>query len=302
MPKNSHLQWSVKYTPGTLSARGYKGVRQVAEDKVETTGATAAIKLTPDRPAIAADGEDLSIITVDVRDAQGRVVPGTTNHLHFEISGPGAILGVGNGDPASHEPDLYFATVPTHSLPVNDWLLNPLDNLTNRDEIRPDFDDTPWQKTAGAIALKANDCIVLRTHLDTPADTLASTNILITFPKLTADAWIFLNGAPIGEAHDPDNPASFEIRPAMRQGTNLLAVILQAGNSPGVLEKGVTLTVASLPEPTPWQRSVFNGLAQIIVQSAKDPGKIQLTATSPGLSPTTLEITAQPAAPRPAVP
>jgi len=38
------------------------------------------------------------------------------------------------------------------------------------------------------------------------------------------------------------------------------------------------------------------------VQSAKDPGTIQLTARSDGLAPATLEISAQPSVPRPAVP
>jgi hypothetical protein len=36
---------------------------------------------------------------------------------------------------------------------------------------------------------------------------------------------------------------------------------------------------------------VFNGFAQVIVQSSKDPGEIQLTATADGLQPSTLKIT-----------
>ncbi len=71
---------------------------------IATTGAPAAIALLPDRSTILADGRDVSVVTVEVLDAQGRVVPTATNEINFTVSG-GAILGVGNGDPSSHEAD-----------------------------------------------------------------------------------------------------------------------------------------------------------------------------------------------------
>jgi hypothetical protein len=43
-----------------------------------------------------------------------------------------------------------------------------------------------------------------------------------------------------------------------------------------------------------WQRSAFNGLAEILVQSTKAAGEIELTARANGLSPTTLRIQSQP--------
>jgi beta-galactosidase len=85
-----------------------KNGKLMAEEKVETTGAPAAIKLTPDRSTVNSDGEDLSIITVAVTDAQGRVVPVAENLISFDITGGGKIIGVGNGDPSSHEPDVYL--------------------------------------------------------------------------------------------------------------------------------------------------------------------------------------------------
>jgi len=86
----------VKYAPGVLSAKGYNGGKFVAETKVETTGEPAAIQLTPDHATINADGEDVSVITVAVTDAQGRVVPVASNLVEFALEGPGKILGVGN--------------------------------------------------------------------------------------------------------------------------------------------------------------------------------------------------------------
>ena len=41
---------------------------------------------------------------------QGRPVPDAANKIHFELEGPGKILGVGNGDPSSHEPDVFLST------------------------------------------------------------------------------------------------------------------------------------------------------------------------------------------------
>jgi beta-galactosidase len=108
MPPFGHLEWQVNYAPGTLLARGYKNgivAEVVAEDKRETTGAPAQIKLVPDRASIVANAQDVSVITVSVLDSQNRVVPIADNEITFETYGPGKIIGVGNGNPSSHEAD-----------------------------------------------------------------------------------------------------------------------------------------------------------------------------------------------------
>jgi beta-galactosidase len=105
VPRNAHVAWSVTYEPGTLEARGYRAGKLVATAKVETTGEPERIVLTPDRPIIAADGQDIASITVSVVDAEGRPVPTADDLVHFEVSGCGRFLGVGNGDPSSHESD-----------------------------------------------------------------------------------------------------------------------------------------------------------------------------------------------------
>ncbi|MGO8765864.1 MAG: beta-galactosidase GalA [Limisphaerales bacterium] len=110
MQANMDLAWAVKYEPGMLSAKGYDGAGNViAETKVETTGDAAQIQLTPDRRTINADGEDVAVFTVSGLDAQGRVVPIAQNKINFSIEGAGKIIGVGNGDPACHEPDSFAA-------------------------------------------------------------------------------------------------------------------------------------------------------------------------------------------------
>jgi beta-galactosidase len=103
--KNSHVQWNVKYAPGMLEARGSRDGQVVLTDKRETTGGPHGLRLHADRVAIQADGEDVSVISVEIVDAQGRVNPVASNEVTFQLDGPGRIIGVGNGDPSCHEAD-----------------------------------------------------------------------------------------------------------------------------------------------------------------------------------------------------
>jgi beta-galactosidase len=106
VPPYRHVEWEVKYAPGTLSANGLDDAGKVIlTDKVETTGAPASLRLKTDRTALAADGEDLAPIEVDVLDAQGSIVPTADNLVTFEVGGAGRVAGVGNGNPGDHDPD-----------------------------------------------------------------------------------------------------------------------------------------------------------------------------------------------------
>jgi beta-galactosidase len=106
MPQYSHLEWPVQYEPGTLSAKGYDtDGRLIVQTRVETTANPAAIALDPDRKTLTADGQDISLITVKIMDAQGRTVPGANSVVTFKVTGAGHLIGLGNGDPACHELD-----------------------------------------------------------------------------------------------------------------------------------------------------------------------------------------------------
>ena len=104
MPRNSHLKWTINYEPGTLEAIAYKKGKKLTK-KIETTGLPVEVKVTPYKTTIVADGKDAAIINISVVDREGREVPDADNMIQFEIEGPGKIIGVGNGDPSSHEPD-----------------------------------------------------------------------------------------------------------------------------------------------------------------------------------------------------
>jgi len=97
--------WSVIYKPGKLEAKGYKAGKLVVRDVVETTSEAAQVELKSDVNTLKADGCDVAVIRVAIKDNKGRVVPTANNLVKFEIEGPGKIIGTGNGNPTSHEPD-----------------------------------------------------------------------------------------------------------------------------------------------------------------------------------------------------
>ena len=82
-----------------------KDGKVVLTEKRETTGPAVAIRLTADRTEINADGEDLAMLKVEALDKEGRPVPTANNLIGFKVSGNGALIGVGNGDPNCQESD-----------------------------------------------------------------------------------------------------------------------------------------------------------------------------------------------------
>jgi beta-galactosidase len=98
-----HLTWDVPYEPGVLEAVGRKGDEVICTQRIETTGAPVALRVTADRTELSADGCDVSHLTVEVLDAQGRLVPTADSRVRFAVEGAGRLIGVDNGDPADHD-------------------------------------------------------------------------------------------------------------------------------------------------------------------------------------------------------
>ncbi|MFP5275617.1 MAG: beta-galactosidase GalA [Acidobacteriota bacterium] len=105
VPHLGHAQWKVRYEAGVLEAHGYQDGKMLLTDRRETTGAATALHLSADRAEINADGEDVAVIRVEALDGQGRPVPTADELVSFKVTGPGELIGVGNGDPNCHESD-----------------------------------------------------------------------------------------------------------------------------------------------------------------------------------------------------
>jgi beta-galactosidase len=307
LKKLSHIEWNVPYQPGTLLARGYENGEEVLTAKIETTGAPSHIRLTPDRTAIKANGDDVSVITVQVEDDLGRIVPTADNEISFSIDGAGKILGVGNGNPASHEADRYFETIKTAKIENLKELA--VEDFNNRPETAAGFDDSSWK---AAFTTQSKDwrvytdsLIVVRGRFVLPEFGDEAEVSLFT-KSIVENQSIFVNGHRIAANLKRGNPGqSYRLNHAIiKAGRNDYAVTGkrfrkrhrwdEPNTDPGLVQ--VVYPAAQ------WKRKVFNGLAQIIVQSYRQPGEITLTAASPGLKPAVIVIQSRSAALRPAIP
>lgn len=110
--KNLYLTWKVPYADGTLEAVAYDADGNIIENtdgrsSVTTTGEAAKLQMSADRTEIAADGKDLSYVTVDVTDQNGNIVPDAENRVTFNVEGDGVLVGVDNGSSPDH--DSYLA-------------------------------------------------------------------------------------------------------------------------------------------------------------------------------------------------
>ncbi len=115
MPRNGHLQWQVNYEPGKLEAIAYKKGKKLTS-KVETTGKPFEVVVSPYKTTMLADGKDATVINISVIDREGREVPDANFPIHFSVQGDAKIIGVGNGDPSSHERDRYNDTTAQRKL------------------------------------------------------------------------------------------------------------------------------------------------------------------------------------------
>lgn len=101
---NRAVIWYVPFQPGTLEAVGRNGERVVARHSLKTTGPATRIDLHADRVELVADELDIAHVVASLEDAEGLRVPDSDRALHFELSGPGSIAGLDNGDLTCDEP------------------------------------------------------------------------------------------------------------------------------------------------------------------------------------------------------
>jgi beta-galactosidase len=271
MPVNGHLSWPVTYAPGELIARGFTNGKLTQTTRVATTGKPAAIKLVPYKKAIPADGKAVAIFTVSVEDAKGRVVPVADNNIQFSIAGAGKIIGVGNGNPSSHEADVQVESTSGFSLGDN-WRAPEAADYTTPVEFEVNFDRP-------AIAQGSNSYLML--------SALGKTQTAI------------LNGKTLYQDAAPEQ-STMEIAidaKSLQAKGNHLRIVAQPYDDWGMREKIATIHPAAVRTLTPaaaYQRRVFNGLAQVIVQAGTKPGAIQLRAQSQGLKAATATVALQP--------
>jgi beta-galactosidase len=309
MPRNSHLQWAVPYAPGTLEAVGYRQGKRIATDVVRTTGPAAAIALQPSKSSVQATREDVSVITVQLTDQHQRPVPTANQEITFSLSGPGRIIGVGNGDPTSLEADQYLPTV--RLSPVQNSKERGVASLVSGPEVGPDFDDSGWGLAASVRQYDATKLVptakayVSRSSFELAASELAAAQVTFFYQAIGQQQSIYVNGHAVAQ--------NLTAEQATQQGFKFDKSWLKAGRNSLVIVSTPFVKKSVWDEPNlnpgtvqvvvpaaAWRRKAFNGLVQVLVQSTQEPGEITLTAHSPNLKAGVLRIKSVATTPRPA--
>jgi beta-galactosidase len=289
MPKESHLAWTVPYAPGTLSAKAYSNDKLVATTEVTTAGAPKAVALSADKQDIKADGRDVSVLTVAICDDKGHIVPTADQTVSFEAEGPIRIIGVGNGDPGSHEAD--HPAVRYRYAALTNWRTLALNAIDDRSAAGASVDLSRWRDPFRWLPPEkqppATEALAVRGEFAAP-ELEKGQSLQLFLARLADKQTVWLNGTEVFPTSQ-DGGLVLDVDLSSLRATNSLTFIIKTplGGVPKVADDAqggfnwATLRIST--PPAPWQRSAFGGYAQVIVQSVGAPGRGIVHATSPGL-------------------
>lgn len=95
----------VPYEAGTLRAVTISGNKELDGKVVElkTGGEAVAVRLSPDRTKLRANGNDLAYVLAELVDKNGQVVMDSSRKITFSCDGAGSVIASGNGAPNDME-------------------------------------------------------------------------------------------------------------------------------------------------------------------------------------------------------
>ncbi len=99
-----YLSWEVEFEEGVLKAEAKNKTGEICTRELCTVGKPAKLEMNTEDADIAADGQDISIVEIQVLDAAGNHVYMADNEIYMTIEGPGEIIGMENGDARELEP------------------------------------------------------------------------------------------------------------------------------------------------------------------------------------------------------
>ena len=274
MEQNSHLEWKVNYTPGTLEAVGYKNGKKVLSDVQKTTGRAENIKLSLDKENVLKG--NVSVLTVETTDKNGLHVPTANDEIMFSIKG-GRILGVGNGDPTSLESDQFIDDIAlvaisnfmeqkatTASLPQE------LSNYSEN-EWKEAFKDRDYKKQAPSYIYKGEFDL---------KNNSASNVVSFFYKKIGVETVVFVNGNKVESSKD-DSQKYVLNSTILKEGKNTIhiaATPLQKVKDWDVMNTDPGIIQVITPAES-WKRKLFNGYAQIIIQKEENAKEVVLSAS-----------------------
>lgn len=296
MQRYGHLEWKVKYKSGTLQAIGYKNGKKAAVETVTTTGNPAAVNMNADKKIILADGKDVSVITVSAKDNAGLVLPTADNEVVFSVSGPGRIIGVGNGNPVSLEKDKFIESI--IAVEINLQKEKIADAVNEKmPELSAGYNDAGWDKAFKddrneAFGKKAK-WIVYRGSFSLP-ETASNATFTFFSRNIGVEQSVYINGTEVAKNCKGNRDIQIDKR-MLQKGENKIVILATpllkkypwdvVNTNPGLIQ---IVTPAA-----EWKRKLFNGYAQVIVQSTGGKGDIKITASAAGLKPAQVVMSAK---------
>lgn len=302
VPYNGHITWPVKYSSGTLLAKGYGHYGTVDS----TSFRCSAVCKTPKKPAsvhltahtneLRANGSDVAIISLLVYDEDSVYVGNAQNSIQFEIEGPGKIIGLGNGNPSSHEKEQFLETIVVKD--ITDLKEKIVPNLTKRPETKKGFKYDSWNDAFSSEPVEKwneykDSLLVIRGTFT--IDSLSKDAIVTLFAKqILAEQTIYINGVAVSTAA-ADNSQTSYVLPAniLTEGRNEYCVTGKriprpdqwsfANQDPGLVQ--IIYPIQTIT------RSAFQGAAQVLVQTTTHAGTIIVKATSEEIQSNELIIT-----------
>jgi beta-galactosidase len=210
---------------------------------------------------------------------------------------------MGNGDPSSHDPEVFVDAV--RQIAVEDWRgriapagldtpgpadgLKPLPALGNWKAPRPAAGEV--YELSASFSLEKVD----------PGDRWR-----LTVPALGIRTSLWLNGRMLARDQDTSaNGPAFSLDASqLLAGVNRIQLIVEpyadgVSHMPELTRLGAVQVVTPAPR---WQRRLFNGLAQVVVLGGADADRLRLEAESENLAPAHAEVTLSPAASAASVP
>lgn len=296
MPLLGHLEWETVYQPGVLEARGFRNGKRIALKKMITTGWAAAASLTADRTVIQADGKDISVISVAVKDRNGLHIPDAAHMFNFSVTGPGRIIGVGNGNPTSLEAERFIENIQTVKPKLlSEKMVSHLPDTLSQSFLTADNSGwgMPFAEERDSVFGRKAPFVIYKGHFVLP-EFGKETSVTFFSKSIGREQALYINGHKItgmlkGWQEIPLSQAW------LKPGENSIVIVAvpllkdrpwdEINKDPGTIR---------LLTPAPgWRRKLFSGYAQVLLQSTGEAGDILLTATAEGLPSETIRIKAE---------
>lgn len=269
-----HLEWDVIFEPGELKAVGYRGGVEIMTDIRRTPGPTATLKLrlenTPSKQGTA-------LVTAETFDAEGNPTMENGRMVHFRCEG-GAIKGVGNGDPASYEENIYLPVKVVKLLdhwtadgeaydvntPTDGVLYENKEDFNSRVAYVPEM---PFRDVVRADMQKImppEETVTYQCGFDAEAG-----EYILNFQRVDGDFEVWLDGSLFVAKKRDSYSQAFEM--TLTGGAHQLEVKVTAPQGMGGIHHGVELIHFEEPD---WRRKTYGGVCMAAVDLQSEGVKV----------------------------